>query len=69
MNVKLLNTILAEQIRQGRVTVDIPGLDMDRLTEFLSGQAAQTLREVAAVACAEEMTDEEKIRWIQARLA
>ena len=66
---KLLNTILAEQIRQGRVTVDIPGLDLDRLTESLSGEAARTLREVAAVACAEEMTDEEKIRWIQARLA
>lgn len=66
---KLLNTILAEQIRQGRVTVDIPGLDTDRLTEFLSGETAQTLREIAAVACSEEMTDGEKIRWIQERLA
>lgn len=66
---KLLNTILAEQIRQGKVTVDIPRLDMDRLTESLSGEAAQTLREVAAVACAEEMTDGEKVRWIQERLA
>ena len=66
---KLLNTILAEQIRQGRVTVDIPGLDMDRLTEFLSGEAARTLREVAAVACAEEMTGREKMRWTQERLA
>lgn len=66
---KLLNTILAEQIRQGKVTVDIPGLDMDRLTEFLSGEAARTLREIAAIACAEEMTDREKVRWIQERLA
>lgn len=65
---KLLNTILAEQIRQGKVTVDIPGLDMDRLTEFLSGEAARTLREIAAIACAEEMTDGEKVRWIQERL-
>ena len=66
---KLLNIILAEQIRRGRVTVDIPGLDMDRLTEFLHSEAAHTLSEIAAVACSEEMTAEEKVDWIQDRLA
>lgn len=66
---KLLNIILAEQIRRGRVTVDIPGLDMDRLMEFLHSEAARTLSEIAAVACEEEMTAEEKVDWIQDRLA
>lgn len=32
---KLLNTILAQELRQGRITVEIPGLDMDRLSAFL----------------------------------
>ena len=66
---KILNVILAEQIRRGRVTVDIPGLDMDRLSEFLHSEAARALNEIAAVACAEEMTAEEKVDWIQERLA
>lgn len=66
---KILNVILAEQIRRGRVTVDIPGLDMDQLSELLRSEAARTLAEVAAVACTEEMTAEEKVAWIQERLA
>lgn len=66
---KLLNNILAQQIRSGKVTVEIPGLDMNRLTEFLYSEAAYTLHEVAAIACCEEMTDEEKVLWIQERLA
>ena len=65
---KLLNTILADCIRRGRVTVDIPGLDTDRLIKALHSEAVQTLKEIAAVACAEEMSAEEKVSWIQDRL-
>lgn len=66
---KLLDTILAQQIRQGRVTVDIPGLDTGQLTGFLRTEAARTLDEIADIACSEEMTAEEKVEWIQERLA
>lgn len=68
MKTKLVNTIVAEQIRRGKVTVEIPGLDMDQLMEFLHSEAVRTLEEIAATACAEEMTAREKVEWIQARL-
>lgn len=66
---KLLNTILAQELRQGRVTVEIPGLDMDRLSDFLHSEAARTINEIAVIACSEEMTVEEKVSIIQEKLA
>lgn len=65
---KLLNMILVEAIRGGRVTVDIPGLDAGQLMEFLRSEAARTLEAVAGVACSEEMTAEEKVAVIQEML-
>ena len=66
---KILNNILADLIRRGKVTVDIPGLEMDCLTEYLHSEAARTLLDIKGVACAEEMTNEEKINYIQDLLA
>lgn len=65
---KILNIVLADLIRRGKVTVDIPGLDMGELTRFLYSESAQTLREIESVVFAEEMTDGEKVAWIQERL-
>lgn len=65
---KLLDQTLASLIRRGKVTVEIPGLEPDRLYAFLRCEAARTLQEIAAVACAEEMSDAEKAAWIQERL-
>ena len=47
---KLLQNTLANLIRSGKVTVDIPNLDMDQLTQFLYSESAQTLRDIASVA-------------------
>lgn len=65
---KLLNTILAQELRQGRITVEIPGLDMDRLSAFLHSEAARTINEIAAIACSEEMSAEKKVSVIQEML-
>ena len=38
-NMKLLQNTLANLIRSGKVIVDIPGLDMDQLTQFLYSES------------------------------
>ena len=66
---KLLQNTLANLIRSGKVTVDIPNLDMDQLTQFLYSESAQTLRDVASVAYDDDLPPEDKIYIIQDRLA
>lgn len=66
---KILKVVLGDLIRRGKVTVDIPNLDTDRLTEYLHSETASMLREIEAVACAEEMTAAEKVSRIQELLA
>ena len=65
----LLQNTLANLIRSGIVTVDIPNLDMDQLTQFLYSESAQTLRDVASVAYDDDLSPEDKIYIIQDRLA
>ena len=66
---KLLQNTLANLIRSGKVTVDIPNLDMDQLTQFLYSESAQTLRDIASVAYDDDLSPEHKIYIIQDRLA
>ena len=66
---KLLQNTLANLIRSGKVTVDIPNLDIDQLTQFLYSESAQTLRDVASVAYDDDLSPEDKIYIIQDRLA
>ena len=66
---KLLQNTLANLIRSGKVTVDIPNLDMDQLTQFLYSESAQTLRDIASVAYADDLSPADKIDIIQDRLA
>ena len=61
---KLLQNTLANLIRSGKVTVDIPNLDMDQLTQFLYSESAQTLR-----AYDDDLSPADKIDIIQDRLA
>ena len=65
---KLLQNTLANLIRSGKVTVDIPNLDMDQLTQFLYSESAQTLRDVASVAYDDDLSPADKIYIIQNRL-
>ena len=63
-----LQVVLAQLIRSGKVTVEIPNLDMDRLREAVRNDAVTTLEEIQGVVCEEEMTDTDKVVWIQKRL-
>lgn len=63
-----LKSVLANLIRQGKVTLEVPNLDMDELRKAVWNEAEQTLDEIRGVVYEEEMTDEEKVRWIQNRL-
>ncbi len=65
---KIVNTILAELIRQGKVTVDIPGLDMDELKKLANGEAQRVLRKIAETVACDELTDAEKITMIRDHL-
>ena len=65
---KLLQNTLANLIRSGKVTVDIPNLDMDQLTQFLYSESAQTLRDVASVAYDDDLSPADTIYIIQNRL-
>ncbi len=65
---KIVNTILAELIRQGKVTVDIPGLDMDELKKLANGEAQRVLRKIAETVACDELTDAEKFTMIRDHL-
>lgn len=65
---KLLQNTLANLIRSGKVIVDIPGLDMDQLTQFLYSESAQTIRDIASVAYDDDLSPADKIYIIQNRL-
>ena len=62
---KYLNIILANLIRQGEVTVNIPGLDMDELKKLADGEAQRVLRKIAEAVGCDELTDGEKIAMIR----
>ena len=63
-----LKSVLSNLIRQGKVTLEVPNLDMDELRKAVWNEAEQTLDEIRGVVYEEEMTDEEQVRWIQNRL-
>ena len=63
-----LQFVLATLIRNGKVTVEIPNLDMEELRKAVWNDAVTTLEEIQGVVCEEEMTDADKVAWIQKRL-
>ncbi len=63
---QIVNTILANLIRRGEVTVNIPGLDMDELAGLVDSETQRTLREIAMTLACDELTDSEKIGMIRA---
>lgn len=65
---KIIYQALIRLLQGGKLTVEVPGLDTDRLAELLRSEAVRTLEEVTAVVFAEEMTDAEKVEWLQERL-
>ncbi len=62
---KHLNILLANLIRQGEVTVNIPGLDMDELAGLVDREAQRTLRKIAETVGCDELTDGEKVQILR----
>ena len=56
---KQLDIMLANLIRNGRVTVDIPGIE--HIEAAFRQESRRMLEAVEAVVCSEEMADGEKI--------
>ncbi len=62
---KYFNIILANLIRRGEVTVDIPGVDLDELERLADSEAQRALRKIAMTVASDELTDSEKVMMIR----
>lgn len=63
-----LQFVLSTLIRNGKVTVELPDINMDELRQAVENRAEWTLEEIKGIVHEEEMTDAEKVAWIQERL-
>ena len=61
----MLQFVLSTLIRNGKVTVEIPELDMDELRRAVENRAVDMLERVRGVVYEEEMTDGEKVAWLR----
>ena len=64
----MLQFVLSTLIRNGKVTVETPDINMDELRRAVDTRAAAALEEIRDIVCAEEMTDTEKVGCIKKRL-
>ncbi len=63
-----LQFVLSTLIRNGKVTVEIPDINMDELRQAVENRAEWALEEIKGIVHEEDMTDAEKVAWIQERL-
>lgn len=64
----MLQFVLATLIRNGKVTVETPDINMDELRQAVDNRAVWMLEDVQNIVYADEMTDAEKVTYIQERL-
>lgn len=64
----MLQYILALMIRNGKVTVETPDLDMEELRKAVDGRAVRTLELIEGIVFEEALTDREKVESIQKEL-
>ena len=62
---KWIQIILAEHIRRGTVTLEVPGVDTDRLLKEMHNKADRLLCDVINIVCDEDLTDREKVVEVQ----
>ena len=62
---KILQVVLSNLIRAGKVTVETPNLDMSKLSDAVWNYALEVLEEIEESAYKEAMTDAEKVERIQ----
>ena len=55
-------------IRNGKVVVETPELDLEGLKRAVESDAQTTLEEIEEVVRGEGMTDTEKVEWIKNRM-
>ncbi len=63
---KQLNIILANMIRSGKVTVEIPGIE--HIEAAMQEKSRQMLWEIAGIVFSDEMEDREKIACLREML-
>lgn len=63
-----LQFVLSTLIRNGKVTVETPELDMDELRRAVDGRAVGTLERIEGIVFEEALTDREKVERIQKEL-
>ena len=59
--------ILSTLIRNGKVVVETPELDLEGLKRAVESDAQTTLEEIEEVVRGDGMTDTEKVEWIKNR--
>lgn len=64
----MLQYILALMIRNGKVTVETPDLDMEELRKAVDGRAVRMLELIEGIVFEEALTDREKVESIQKEL-
>ena len=60
--------ILSTLIRNGKVVVETPELDLEGLKRAVESDAQTTLEEIEEVVRGEGMTDTEMVEWIKNRM-
>ena len=56
-----INAAISRLILQGKITVDIPGIDEEMLANTLHGAAEGSLKQAADILCDEELSDRKKV--------
>jgi len=62
---KILGIVLANLLRSGKVTVEVPGLDMNKLIAELHDPFYEAIQDIAWSVYEGEESDAEKLKYIQ----
>lgn len=65
---KIVETVLANLIRAGKVRVELPNVDIEKLVEITRSYTMEMLLEIEDIVEKEGMTDTEKVALIDKRL-
>lgn len=64
----MLQFVLSTLIRNGKVTVETPDINMEELRRAVDGRAVRTLERIEEIVFEEVLTDQEKVERIQKEL-
>ena len=64
----MLQFVLSTLIRNGKVSVETPDINMEELRRAVDGRAVRTLERIEKIVLEEVLTDREKVERIQKEL-